>query len=315
MSETKKIIIDTDIGDDIDDALALYAAMRQGFEIVGITTVFRNTADRAKQVKKLLRDYGHGYEAVPVLAGHGAPIGTLPQAFEHIPHYTEELEDNLYTPDSTDPDKAVDFIIDACRRYGKELTVVAIGPFTNLARVIERDPEALNLASKVVIMGGAYFKQYADWNVMCDVTAADILYRGVDRLECIGADVTHLTVADEALYNNLMNNGTSTEPAHVYLEELCRLWRKDRPRARLVLHDPLVIYYLADPLLCEMKEASVVVITDGYARAMTLNVDAYAKRKYHKDIYADVDETHKARVAFGVDLERFLSQITKDFDA
>ena len=69
-----KILIDTDIGDDIDDALALFCAMQQGFEIVGVTTVFQNTCDRARQVKKLMSDFGQGYENVPVYAGCGTPI-------------------------------------------------------------------------------------------------------------------------------------------------------------------------------------------------------------------------------------------------
>ena len=56
MEEKTKIIIDTDIGDDIDDAIALYAALRQGFDIIGITTVFQNTVERARQVKKLLKE-------------------------------------------------------------------------------------------------------------------------------------------------------------------------------------------------------------------------------------------------------------------
>ena len=77
----------------------------------------------------------------------------------------------------------MDFIIDCCHRYGKDLTVVALGPCCNISKVIEKDPDALSSAAKVVIMGGAYFKQYADWNVMCDVAAADIMFRKVTHLE------------------------------------------------------------------------------------------------------------------------------------
>ena len=133
MSEQMKILIDTDIGDDIDDAIALYAAMRQNFEIVGITTVFENTIQRARQVKKLLREYGHGYESVSVFAGYGTPIGERDREVKDIPHYTPDLEQDIYAPSGTNPRDAVDFIIDACYKYGKELTVVAIGPFTNIA--------------------------------------------------------------------------------------------------------------------------------------------------------------------------------------
>ena len=312
MPNHTKILIDTDIGDDIDDAIALYAAMRQDFEIVGVTTVFLNTLQRARMVKKLMCEYGRGYEQVPIFAGHGTPLCAAAQEYPTIPHYTQELEDERYTPNGTTPDEAVDFIIDACHRYQKELTVVAIGPFTNLARVIQKDPEALNLVSRVVIMGGAYFRQYADWNVLCDAHAAQVMFGGIDRLECLGADVTHQAIGEEALYQNLLDYQGS-EPAHRYLWELCRLWRVDRPRARLVLHDPLVIYYLNDPLLCEMQEAHVAVLTSGYARGMTLNVEAYAKRKYNT-AYADFCDDRVARVAKSVELSRLHGRIFSDFD-
>ena len=313
MPEKMKVIIDTDIGDDIDDAIALYAAMQQGFEIIGITTVFRNTTDRARQVKKMLRAFGKGYEAVPVFAGYGNPLGTEPQQYEHIPHYTPDLESESFTPDGIAAETAVNFILDSCRKYGKELAIIVIGPFTNLAGVIKKDPDALNSIAKVVIMGGAYYKQYADWNVLCDVAAADVMFRNLKNLECIGADVTHLTVAKDALYDDLMN-GKGEDPARCYLRELCRMWRRLCPNAQLVLHDLLAIYYFADPSICVMNSASVAVITDGFARAITLNVDAYGKKQYHPDIYAGFDEKHKTQVASEVDLDAFHTRILRDFD-
>jgi len=312
MAEAQKILIDMDIGDDIDDAIALVAAMKQGFDIVGITTVFRNTAERARMTKKLLRAFGNGYENVPVYAGHGVPYGMPQTTYGHTPHYTSDLDDPAYTPDATDPETATDFIIRACHTYGKQLTVVAIGPFTNMARVIEKDPDALNAAACVAIMGGAYLKQYADWNVMCDVTAADMLFRHVDNLACIGADVTHRMVATEALYERLMQY-RGGDPAQCYLSELCRLWRADRPRAELVLHDPLVIYYVADPAVCQMKKAPIVVLTEGFARGMTLNVDAYTKKYLNEEAYLGTDTAKKTLFACDVNKELFDTRILEDF--
>ena len=313
MSEKAKIIIDMDIGDDIDDAIALYAAMRQGFDIIGITTVFQNTVERARQVKKMLMEYGNGYEKVPVYAGHGIPIDENRQYREHIVHYSPELESEIYTPDSTDVDDAVDFLINSCYKYGKELTVVAIGAFTNIAKAIEKDKNAFDQISRVVIMGGAYYKQYADWNVICDVAAADIMFRSLNNLECIGADVTHLMVGEPKLYDNLLNY-EGKEKGHLYLAELCHLWKKTRPGAPLILHDPLVIYYLADPSLCKMNSVSVVVMTDGYGRGMTLNVDAYGKKSFNAETYADFDGNHRCLVAASVDRDRFNSIIFDDFN-
>ena len=69
-----KYIIDTDIGDDIDDAFALLLAMEMRLDIIGITTVFKNTPERAKIAKKLTSLYKNGYENVPIYAGYGNPI-------------------------------------------------------------------------------------------------------------------------------------------------------------------------------------------------------------------------------------------------
>lgn len=308
MYNGQKILIDTDIGDDIDDAIAIYAAMRRGFDIVGVTTVFRNTVDRAKMVKKLMCLYGHGYENTPVFAGHGVPMAEEGREYGHVVHYTADVE--AYQPSGASRDEAVDFIIESCRKYGSELTVVAIGPFTNIARVIERDPEALKLCGRVCIMGGAFFKQYADWNVMCDVEAAELMFRTLDNLECIGADVTHLCEAEPALCNVLFG-ASHNNAAHQYLSEMCGLWRADRPKAKLLLHDPLVIYYLADPSLCGMESICAAVLTQGLARGMTLNVNAYGKK--HMNAAYNGLELKRCKAARSVNVAAFNRMICADY--
>ena len=110
--EKKKMIIDTDIGDEIDDAMALYFAMSEGFEIIGITTVFKNTDERARIAKRLLKLYGHGYENIPVFAGHGTPIAEEECEYPHTCHFHAELESDEYSPDGG-KDAAVDFLIES----------------------------------------------------------------------------------------------------------------------------------------------------------------------------------------------------------
>lgn len=305
-----KLIMDMDIGDDIDDAIALYAAMQRGLNLIGITTVFRNTIARAGIVKKMMALYGQGYEQIPVYAGFGVPLAEEDKEYSPPPHYTPDAEH--YSPDSISPDDAVDFIIQSCHTYQKELTIIAIGPFTNLAKVIEKDSEALNLCDKVCIMGGAFFKQYADWNIMCDVEAADLMFRSLDNLECIGADVTHLCEGDASLYDALLSY-EGTEPARCYLREMCKLWQVDRPGLKLLLHDPLVVYQLMDPKLCHMQEISVAVLKDGFARGLSLNVDAYAKKWMNQDAYTGFP-MKKCKVAQSVDVNKFLRQMHVDFE-
>ena len=281
MHQKPKLLIDMDIGDDIDDAFALYFALQQGYEIVGITTVYRDTAARARLAKKLLTEYGGGYETVPVYAGYGDSFAGQPPLScpTYLCQYTPDLDDARFAPDGEDPAAAVDFIVDACEKYGKDLTVVGIGPFTNLARVIEKDPTALGKAKKVVIMGGAYYRQYADWNVMCDVEAAEVLFRCTDNLTCVGADVTHqLDIGEEN--SRYLLSLQPDDPAAAYVCGLYALWCT-RTGKRGVLHDPLAILYAAEPEVCRMEKACVSVITEGIARGVTLNVDGYGKAAFN----------------------------------
>lgn len=306
-----KYMIDTDIGDDIDDAVALLAAMNRGLDIVGITTTFRNTAQRARMTKKLLKFFGNDYENVPVYAGfpHSEPNGARDD--EDLCQYTEDLGSPEYAPDSTDPDAAVDFIIDACRRWGKELTVIALGPFCNIAKVIEKDPAALDLAAKVVIMGGAFYKQYADWNVMCDVSAADVMFRSLSNLECMGADVTHLLAIQKELSDHL-EFGDHSNPAVQYISRMYRLWHAVNPTLQLLPHDVLVVYYAMDPTVCTMERIHTAVLTEGYARGLTLNVDAYAKAQLNAGAYEGFDFGHTLLAARDVDLPKFHALFTAD---
>ena len=300
MDIRKKIIIDTDIGDDLDDAVALFCAMAEGFDILGITTVFRDTYARANMVKALLKDFGHGYENVPVYAGFSSYAEETEENREHVGIFSSEEIDR-----SADPQQSVDFIIDACHRYGKDLTVIAIGPFCNIARVIDKDPEALNLANKVVIMGGAYFKQYADWNVMCDVSAADVMYRNLKNLECIGADVTHQLTTPLAFIDTLEKDEKG------YLGHLYRLWRSNYPTQKLVLHDALAVYCAMDPSICSMENIHVTVLTEGFGKGLTLNVDSYNKASLNRR-YETFDFAHTVQAASDVDIAKFNHFLLRD---
>ena len=305
----KKILLDTDIGDEIDDALALYFAMVQGIEIVGVTTVFKNTDERARITKRLMKLFGQGYENIPVFAGHGTPIAEKAENYPHTCHFHEGLLSDEYAPDG-DADAAVDFIIDSCARYGEELAVVAIGPFTNIAKVIEKNPDALNKAGKVVIMGGAYYRQYADWNVMCDAEAADVMFRSLKNLECVGADVTHKTVLSREEHEAVLN--CKNDAAAIEIAELIRLWSVVNPDRYPTLHDPLAIYYAVHPEVCEVEAQRIAVLTEGYARGLTLNVDAYNKAYMNPE--CDVlDKRHTALVAKNVDEKAFINKFIAAF--
>ncbi|MBQ3015976.1 MAG: nucleoside hydrolase [Clostridia bacterium] len=309
MNKKLKVIIDTDIGDDIDDAFALLFAMELDFDIIGITTVFQNTIQRARIAKKLLKLYGKGYERVPVFAGYGTPLAQAEAQYPDLCQYTPDIELSEYAPDSADNDDAINFIINSCRKYKDELTVIAIGPFTNIAKVIERDSEALNLVKELVIMGGAFYKQYSDWNVICDVESAKIMFDNVNNIKCLGADVTHKLRINEENDKSIVNSNGSD--AQKYVSEIYKKW-KDWSSSIGVLHDPLAIFYVKDHGICECEISPVAVITDGFARGLTLNVSAYSKAAYN-NAYSTFDFAKNHTLAKEVDRERMISEFMKCF--
>ena len=279
--EKTKLLVDTDIGDDIDDAIAIIMALKSDAQIVGFTTVGGNTEGRARMVKRLLALSGR--EGIPVYAGGGGESedenAPLP------PLFSEELFSEEYAPDGVGGQKTASFITEQCRRYGGELTLLAIGPLTNIAAAARLDAQALR-GVRTVMMGGAYFRQYADWNVSCDAESASYIFDTLPYMHCIGADVTHgLRLTDED--EELMRGYRGDCPMLGYLSELFSRYKSPDPTMpRTALHDPLALCYALDTSLCRMKEGRVQVVTAGCARGLTLNVESYGKsfmNPYYKD--------------------------------
>ncbi|MBO5223558.1 MAG: nucleoside hydrolase [Clostridia bacterium] len=298
--ERTKLLIDTDIGDDIDDLFALYFALRKGVEIVGVTTVFKDTVQRAKMVKKLFNEFGEGYEKVPVYAGYGTPLNGVGGDKEKLCQYTPDIEQ--FSPDNEREEEAVDFIISACEKYGSELTIVAIGPFTNIAKAIQKKPNVFHNVS-FVIMGGAFFRQYADWNVMCDVESAKIMFDNVPSLECLGADVTHkLDITDKEKAEILDYKNHGMNKAGRYVSEIFGIFTNyNRP---MYLHDPLAVYFPTNREICTMEKARVEVLTEGIMRGITFNIDAYNKA-YMNPYCAGYENKNRISVAKDVKKQEF----------
>ena len=305
--EKTKILIDTDIGDDIDDALSLTLALKcDNIEIVGITTTFMDAIFRAKIVKKILSTYGK--TDVPCYAGYGK----TEDGFNSHPLKISEIYDGLYEdfPVNSNPEDAIDFIIDSCYKYGKDLTVVAIGPFTNIAKVIAKDANALKQVKEVVIMGGAYFKQYADWNVFCDPISAKVMFDNLPNIYAVGADVTHKLSVSEDLTEKLINyNGA--DAGVKLLAKHADGWQKACEskwggKPKLVLHDPLAIYSVIDKSFVASEKASIYVVTDGAMKGFTFNADAYSKVSLNP--YYETIKLNKITVAKEVDSKGFIDK-------
>ena len=171
-----KLIVDTDIGDDIDDAFALlYLCRHSCVTVEAITTVYKHTAQRAKIAKKLSGG------KIPVYAGANRPLEkdvrillgetVRENGLIDIDHYSVAASNETY-----EGEDAAGYIVSALRRNPHEITLLAIGPLTNLAQAAMRDKEALRLAKQIVIMGGMFAQNAPEWNIEIDPHAARIVF-------------------------------------------------------------------------------------------------------------------------------------------
>lgn len=271
--EKRKIILDTDIGDDIDDALALALALEMPqIELLGITTVFLDTQKRARIARKMLRLWGVD---VPVYAGirRGEKMS---MSVDSTPcQYTRDLETGEYEAiNDTYADGgmgAVDFLVDSARKYGRELTIIAIGPLSNVAEAIRRSPEAMKGIDRILLMGGCFYGDTREWNILCDPRGADVVFGSGIETVCVGLDVTRSTQLNDEQQKRIMSGGQDAKRG--YLSDLVRLhWQANGKNA--ILHDPLTVYYAAHPDILTVAEATVKVDTDGEDTAgRTVNLD------------------------------------------
>lgn len=295
----KNILIDTDIGDDIDDALAIGFALNLNpltVNVKAITTVFGDTEIRAKLVLKLLKTFNR--KDIPVGIGIKKPLFGK----EDIkPVNQAVMLDEAEILPASSRQKAVDLIISqvmACR----DPVIVAIGPLTNIAMALVKEPNLVNKA-KLVMMGGAVNKQQAEYNVSCDPEAARIVFESRMRVIMVGLDVTMKCQLGQEELNKLANRGlASTE----LLMDMIKAWQKSTGEIYPVLHDPLAVAVAFDQTLVKMEPREVNVETRGeFTRGFTLASETMAS---NVKVCLDVDATKF--IAF------FMEQILRlDFDA
>jgi inosine-uridine nucleoside N-ribohydrolase len=274
------IILDTDIGDDVDDALALAVALNSPeIELRGVTTVFRDAPRRALLAQQLLQLWQRD---VPVRAGTSKPLikpySAIPGG-ANLGKQFEVLDPSLRYEISR---HAVDFIIETAQggEFSAEspLTICPIGPLTNIALALAKEPEII-ACTRIVLMGGQWSKPGVEWNIVCDPEAAAIVFNSGANITMVGLDVTLQCVLSEAQIEQLGSAGT---PRAGLLYDLIKLWGH-----KVTLHDPLTLLTLFDDCVqFEDKHLEVV-----------LNETEYGRTKV-------IDGTPNCRVAIAVDVER-----------
>lgn len=249
MTKDFKLILDTDIGDDIDDAFALtYACNMEPSPLIGVTTVFRNTAKRAKMAKAILASLGR--EDVPVYAGRDLP---LHRGFENLfsPEVTAKEttdETGRYLPlqydaavmDGFGYEKkgAADYLIESAEKWGDKLVICAIGPLSNVAEAIERAPDTMKKIKQITIMGGWYHHNYGEWNIRCDPEAAQTVFGSGVPVYAVGIDVTQYCTLDKPM---LARIAAAKQNTSRILQGMLDKWFKFFELTTPIMHDPLAV--------------------------------------------------------------------------
>ena len=265
-----KIIIDSDIGDDVDDVFAIGLALTSPeVEILGISSAWGDTKLRARMIDRLLAETDT--KNIPVAEG----IPTKAQS---------NFSQAQWAKGGTVPQKshanAVDFLLDQIKKDPGNITLVAIGPLTNIGAAIDRDPATFKKLNRVVIMGGAVRKGYGDlgfepdhgpqpeYNIYSDVAAAQKLFASGVPIYMMPLDSTQLKL-DEDKRAFLFKQGTPLTNA---LSTLYYQWGQQTP----TLFDAMAVAYVLDPSLCPTTPLHITVEKDGATResAGTPNANA-----------------------------------------
>ena len=265
----RKIIIDTDPGQDDAVAILLALASPGDIDVMGITAVAGNvplalTAKNARIVCELA-----GRPDVKVFAGCDRPLGRPLVTAEHV-HGKTGL-DGPSLPDPTMPlqdQHAVDFIIDTLRSEAPgTVTLCPLGPLTNVATALTRAPDIAERIDQIVLMGGAYFEvgnitPAAEFNIYVDPQAADIVFKSGVDIVVMPLDVTHKALVTKPRNDAFRALGTPVGVAVAEMTDFFERFDKEKyGSAGAPLHDPCVTAYLLDPTLFSGRHINVEIET------------------------------------------------------
>ncbi|WP_420324946.1 nucleoside hydrolase [Mameliella sp.] len=305
----RKIIIDTDPGQDDAVAILLALASPEELEVLGITAVAGNvplelTARNARMVCELA-----GKPETPVFAGCDRPFAHDLVTAEHVHGKT-----GLDGPDLPEPSMplqdgdAVDFIIETLRAQPeKTVTLCPLGPLTNIAAALQRAPDVVARIQEIVLMGGAYFEvgnitPAAEFNIYVDPEAAEIVFKCGAPITVMPLDVTHKALVTSSRNEAFRALGTPVGIAVAQMTDFFERFDKEKYGSNgAPLHDPCVTAYLLQPDLFSGRFINVEIETrSDLTRGMTV-----------ADWWRVTDRTPNAMFMGDLDADGFFSLLTE----
>ncbi len=307
----ERIILDTDIGTDVDDVMAVaLAALSPELKVEGITTVYGDVDLRSRMVVKVLKMLGR--EDIPVMAGtrdvllRNRKIWWLGHEGEGF--LTPEDENLAY-----DRRHAVDFIIETVMKNPGEITLIAIGPFTNLAIALAREPQVAEAVKQIIIMGGsarlgmnAMELEPSDHNISRDPESAALLFRSGAPIVMCGYDVTRQVLIREPHIRRLEESDDQLNQA---LGRMIRIWLQYWKRDFTAMNDPLCVAMAFDPEFCDGPMMDVQVEYD-HRHPSGRTICTLPDTPWTPPEERGIDrEPPRTKVCLTVDSERFINML------
>jgi purine nucleosidase len=276
-----KVILDTDIGDDIDDAFALSLALNSPeLKIVGITSAWGNTALRRRLLDRILCETGR--QDIPVYTGIPTKTNTK---FTQQAWASEGIE-------HTHGD-AVAFLLDQIRQNPGQITLIAIAPLTNIGAAIDRDPATFRKLKRVVLMGGSIYRGYddfaydtthrpeAEYNIAMDVAASQKLFTSGVPIYMMPLDSTQLKF-DETKRSLLASIST---PLTDSLQVLTAEWQRNAQQTTPTMFDVVATAYAINPQTCPTTPLHIEVDDKGFTRITPGTPNANVCLEPHTDAF------------------------------
>ena len=307
----RRVILDTDPG--IDDAMTLlFLQSRPDIWVQAITTVFGN-ADVATTTRNALYLTDRFYMDVPVFKGADMPLAIPRRPFASHVHGYDALGDTRLSEGFTaTPAAGVahEQIVRMLRDNPGQISILAIGPLTNLALALRADPGIADLAREVVVMGGAFghgtrrgnVSPVAEANIANDPHAADIVLGASWPVTMVGLDVTSACILPTSRAKRIADSGEEGKFLWDISRSYEKLYRDHDGVDGCCIHDVAAAAYLVSPALFEIATGPIRVVTEGIATGQTIQkpeMQAFPPGAW--------DDAPSQTIAMGVDVPGFLA--------
>ncbi|MCM8785692.1 MAG: nucleoside hydrolase [Candidatus Omnitrophica bacterium] len=286
----EKVLLDTDIGSDIDDAICLsYLLSNPDCKLLGVTTVTGEVEKRSIMVSYICEKGG---KDIPIFPGSEQPLigqqrQKVCQQFEYLEKISYKKEHKKY--------EWLNFLVETVKSNPGEVNLITIGPLTNIGILFKFYPEITELLKGIYIMGGCFFEdKKVEWNIICDPYAAHIVFESnVKNIYICGLDVTTKVVMKK---EDIIKNFSKYKLLKEILN-FAEIWF--RGRDIITFHDPLAASILFKKDICEFKKGNV-------------SVEIENREKFGITNFIE-DEKGNFNVAYKVNPERFFSHFFSQF--